>query len=186
MKGKRTGVEFQDHVLTVKRCDCTVMYHLKKPDTICDNVKFINTNGILAVTGDYGNWIFCREFHPSKDGRVSDHYWCEKLQNSSTQKPYEFDGEATRQEIDEMLRDDEELTIEEKDYLLECKDQSHESEFWYNSYAHGNLPNGRDHEFPPCEEKITEWLQVVFDAYEEICRRLHRQPELGESQKEAG
>lgn len=54
---KRTNVDFSKHELTINKSDCTTVYYLKKPGTVVDSVRFINTNGILAVNGDYGNWI---------------------------------------------------------------------------------------------------------------------------------
>ncbi len=66
--GYRTGIKFHDHILTIdKESDNTITYHLKKPDTITNNIKFINTNGLLVVTGDFGNWVFCRDFHPNSN-----------------------------------------------------------------------------------------------------------------------
>ena len=47
----------------------------------CDNFL----PDLCVVTGDVGNWMFCREFHPSSKGHVSDYYWVEKLQMSSSQ-----------------------------------------------------------------------------------------------------
>ena len=49
---KRTSVDFKDHELIIKETDDLSVYHLKKPDTYYDSVKFINTNGIMVVTGD--------------------------------------------------------------------------------------------------------------------------------------
>jgi hypothetical protein len=171
-KMKRTRFDFSKHDLTVKHCDCTVIYHLAKPNTIVDSVKFINTNGILAVTGDYGNWIFCREFHPKENGSVSDGYWMEKLQIASTQKPEEYDSDATRAEIQRRLADNEDPpTDEEKEYyesLLRCVDD----EFEYTCAAYNDKPSDMDWEYIPMIRKTKYWLEVVFDAFEEICSRL--------------
>ena len=91
-KKRVSSLDFSKHVVTVEKQEGLLIHTLAIPGTITQSVKFINTQGIMAVTGDYGNWIFCREFHPSPTGSVSDSYWCEKLRISSRQDPYEFDS----------------------------------------------------------------------------------------------
>ena len=173
MQGKRTGLEFKDHELKTVQTTGLVIHQLKKPNTLCDNIKFINTSGVLVVTGDYGNWIFCREFHPSEDGRVSDGYWKEKLQQSSTQKPDEFDEEGTIKEIKELLEGSEGLTEEETEYLENCLSEAECGEFDYNIVAHrSNVGRFADHENVPGRTKTIYWLLAVFDGFEEICRRI--------------
>ena len=71
----RTSVDWSDHVLTTSKEGYTLIHTIKKPDTVWDMVTFINTNNIMVVTGDNSNWMFCREFHPSPAGRVSEGYW---------------------------------------------------------------------------------------------------------------
>jgi hypothetical protein len=174
MKGKRTGLEFEQHELIVTQGDDLLVHYLKKPNTRQDSVKFINTNGILAVTGDYGNWMFCREFHPTSDGYVSDGYWCEKLQILSTQDPYEFDEVETLNRINKELEDENgDLTDEENKYLNGCKDALGDGKFDYEYYAHReNVGRYCDHECVPYAKDVTYWLKVVFDAFDEICRRM--------------
>ena len=73
---KRTDVDFSKHDLTIIKRENYLLHDLKSPDfDYTERVKFINIEGVLVVTGDYGNWIFCREFHPSSQGYVSDNYW---------------------------------------------------------------------------------------------------------------
>jgi hypothetical protein len=62
MKGKRTGIEFGEHEVLVTKTEECLIHYLKKPNTISDSIKYINVGGILAVTGDYGNWIFVENF----------------------------------------------------------------------------------------------------------------------------
>lgn len=172
MREKRTEVNFDKHELTIIDSPEVLIHIFAKPDTFCGSIRFINTQNILAVTGDYGNWIFCREFHPSADGFVSDSYWCEKLRISSTQKPTDYDPEGTRKEIEERLKDeDEDLSEEEKTYLEDLLYQVDEREERYLVYAHDNLPSNRDHEFVPYIKKLNLWLEVIFDAFDEICQR---------------
>lgn len=79
--GRRTKVDFSSHELKITSLSGEgSKYELKKPDTIIHSVVFFVLGGITAVTGDFGNWIFCREFHPNISGEnVSDRYWVEKL-----------------------------------------------------------------------------------------------------------
>lgn len=134
---KRTDLDFSKHELTITVEGNTTIHHLKKPDTFIDSIKFINTNGVLVVTGDYGNWIFCREFHPSEKEYVSDGYWLEKLKISSSQEGEEFDSEATEKKLKEMIIEYENKR-EVVDYLTDLLDYVNEDEFNYRNYAFDN------------------------------------------------
>lgn len=179
LRSKYTTLDFKDHELIITKTDGILIHHLKKPNTITHNIKFINTNGVCVVTGDYKNWVFCREFHPSKDGYVSSHYWCEKLQISSSQEPYEFDDKATKKEITEMLKDSEDFENEEKkeeyiEYLNECFDYCDSQEWEYVSFAYNNMPSFMDAESVPNCRSIKHSLLFIFDAFNEICNRLDK------------
>ena len=76
MNTKRTEVDFSKHVVEITKQEGLFVCYIRVPGTITNSVKFINTNDIMAVTGDFGNWIFCREFHPSATGGVSDGLLC--------------------------------------------------------------------------------------------------------------
>lgn len=170
-KGRRTGLDFSQHNLIMNKTDDLAVYYLRKPNTVCDSVKFINVHGILAVTGDYGNWIFCREFHPGPKGFVSDGYWREKLNISSCQEPEKYDSEKTAAEIRSRMKDPE-LTEEENEYfqtLLLYVDE----EINYMYHAFNDMPNGWDYESIPVVKSVDHWLLVVFDAFDEICHRLN-------------
>lgn len=169
---RRTKVDFSKHVLTpiVSVEGVPLTFRFADPNTNCYAITFINSCGILAVTGDCGNWIFCREFHPSKDGGVSDGYWCEKLRIASTQKPADYSPDKTRQEINEMLSE-EDIDNEDKEYLTSLLDYVDECEERYLVFAHDNLPGDRDHEYVPFCKELNPMLAVVFDAFDEICRR---------------
>ena len=171
LRKKRTDKDFSKYVLEeIRPNDDILVYKFGVPDKYCGSLVFINAYGVLSVTGDYGNWIFCREFSASPDGYVSDGYWCEKLRIASTQKPSDYDHEATREEIKEMLNE-EDIDEEDKEYLEDLLDHLDEGEERYLVYAHDNLPKGRDHEFVPLRKKLNPWLEVIFDAFEEICER---------------
>ena len=178
--GSRTDFDFSNHELIVEQSEDLLVHTLKhKEYSSWYLFKFINTNGIMVVTGDYGNWMFCREFHPSAEGMVSDYYWCEKIKIASTQQPFEFDDEATIKEIQDMLNggleedgyegDDLEIMV---DYCNELLDKVYDGELHYEAFAYGEMPYCIDTESVPNVKKIKHWLLCVFDAFEEICRRL--------------
>jgi hypothetical protein len=127
VREKRTEVDWEKHVLTVVPGE-TLIHRLTIPHTISQSVTFINTEGIMAVTGDYGNWIFCREFHPSPEGYVSDIYWLQKLRNSSCQDPYDFDSNEVKRQIEE-LKKEHELPAKEIEWLDDLSDAADDGEY---------------------------------------------------------
>lgn len=168
----RTNTDFSKHVLTTTKREGMLIHVLAKPGTNMDSVTFVNTNDIMAVTGDYGNWIFCREFHPSASGKVDERYWIEKLQVASSQDPYDFDGKAAKEEIEELLKDPEKsLSPEEKEWLQELLEATDGSEFEYIAKVM-DYPASFPSEMIPKGKTTKYWLLVVFDAFEEICRRM--------------
>jgi len=100
----RTHFDFSKYELSVEKNGNTTIHKFKVPNKTLTAVTFINSCGIMAVTGAFGNWIFSREFIPKKGFKVSDGYWCEKIEQSSFQTPYVFDKETVRQEIQEALQ----------------------------------------------------------------------------------
>jgi len=174
---KRTDVDFSKHELHITKQEGLLVHHLKKPDTYWDSIKYINTNGLMAISGDYSNWLFCREFHPSADGHCSDGYWQEKLKNSSCQEPSKYDSDETELEIKEMLADpDREWSEEEKEYLEECL-QYVDDEVEYTYHAYRNNPGTIDCESVPFCKKVDYHFLVILDGFEEICRRMKEEKE---------
>lgn len=169
---KRTDIDFSKHTLTVTKAPGCMVHDFGRPGSSYNRVKFINIAGIMAVTGDFGNWIFCREFHPSADGRVSDEYWCEKLRIASTQTSHEYDEDGTHKKILHELATEEDLTPEEKEYLEECARLT-DSEFGYDAFAYQeNVGRYEDGEYVPKVIRVKPWLQIIFDGFEEICHRM--------------
>lgn len=177
----RTGVDFTKHELIVTEQDGLLVHRLKHPEyTHMNSVTFINTNGIMAVTGDYGNWIFCREFHPNAKEGVSGGYWLEKLKIASSQEGQEFDSEGTSEEIQrgldggleeygyrgENLKEAKEYYENLLNFYVDC------SQWEYEAYAYNNIPSFMCSEDVPNVKKTKIWLQIVFDAFDEICRRM--------------
>jgi len=178
MKGKRTGIDFSKHQVIVSDHENLLVHYLRKPDTICGSIKYINTNGILAVTGDYGNWIFCREFHPSAKGYVSDGYWKEKLHIASSQEANEYDAEHTQAELEAKINGGAEeygYTGEKLEralkYFKECLYYV-DDEYEYINYAYRHTPSFMDSESVVMVKRTKYWLMAVFDGFDEICRRI--------------
>jgi hypothetical protein len=187
VKGKRTGIDFSKHEVRITESDGLLIHYIKKPGTINDSIKYINTNGIMAVTGDYGNWIFCREFHPSKEGGVSDGYWEEKLCIASTQEPKEFDPEATEKELKRLLSKGlkeygytGDMLKKMQEYCRECLRYVGEDQWSYKKVAYDECPS--DYEAVVYIKKTKYWLLAVFDGFDEICRRMKENELVNEKQ----
>jgi hypothetical protein len=187
MKGKRTGIDFSKHSLIISESKNpqVSIAELKVKGSRINSFVFVNTMGIMSVTGDYGNYIFCREFHPHDDGGVSDSYWIEKMVISSIQKPGEFCSESTQQEIEELLSRKEEQGLSEEDveYLEDLLTHvDDEIEYAYNAYRQKPSKGVfSDNEYIPFCKKIHVQIPYVFDAFDEICRRLKEGGDINSS-----
>lgn len=183
----RTSNDWSKHEVAITKFDGVLIHHIKKINGSSDrNVKFINAGGILAVTGDYGNWIFCREFHPSKEGGVSDGYWNEKLKLASCQEPFDFDSEATKEQlknefseykIDNTIFSEDNDFNEKCEYYSKCIELCDEGELDYTHYAYRERPNDVEYEDVVFIKTEKIWLKCVYDAFDEICRR-YRENEI--------
>lgn len=176
LRKKRTKIDWSRHEVTViKYGDDVLVHKFKRPNTISQSVTFINAFGVLTVTGDYGNWVFCREFHPSSDGSVSEHYWCEKARISSTQRVSDFCPDSTREKIEKLISEqdmDDPLRAEEIEYLNDLLSNIDDGYERYMVYAYDNQVGRFDFESIPCVKKLDPWLEAIFDAFDEICLRL--------------
>lgn len=189
----RTGKDFSEHVHTVEIYKCGEkeirVDHFKKPETFMESLQFINTDRVLTITGDYGNWVFCRPFIPSPAGKVSDQYWIEKLKISSEQKLDELDLEGIRTEIKERIATGLEEQGFEGEELEKCKD-------WYlelleetddklnylaKAYRDYDRPDCIDHEDIPNYNKVPVWLEIIFDAFEVMCSRMEKPEPVAQS-----
>jgi hypothetical protein len=172
----RTKVDFSKHELEVIKNDHVLIHRFKLPDReYYHSVTFINTCGIMSVTGDFGNWIFCREFHLNSEfGGVSDGYWNEKLSIHSTQTYAKFDSEATLEEIqefEEKYDEENEMPEEVADWVQELKENV-DSELDYTNIAYREKPSSIDYECVPFGKKQDSHLSAVYDAIEAICEKL--------------
>lgn len=171
----RTNVDFSEHEVLITQNQFVNVWHLKRPSSIIHNIKYINTNGVLVVTGDFGNWVFCREFHPSEEGYVSGGYWDEKLEILSEQKSHAFDSDVTVELISEFEKDFEqyygrEMSEEEKEWIEELKSNVYD-EIDYVQVAYRNSPSTIERESIPFGQVRHKWLDAVYDGFDEICKR---------------
>lgn len=178
LRKRKTTWDFTKYKLDVVETDNCTIHTIHDNGASCGKVIFINTSGIMAVTGDFYNWIFCREFMPSKEGYVSEHYWCEKLQIASGQSGYVYDSSETEKELNHMISEGcasygyegEDLQLM-KDYYTDCLRYT-DNEEEYNVFAHDNLPNFTDYESIINISIVRNQLLIIFDAFNEICNRL--------------
>lgn len=175
--GKRTGINFSNHEVIVTKTDDIMIHYLKKPNTQYDCIKFINTNGILAVTGDYGNWIFCREFHPYANGCASIGYWHEKLSILSTQNAKEYSSDETSAALKEMINGGAEeygytgeRLQQALDYFNECL-LNVDDELDYTHFAYRNYPSFMDTEEIIFCKDYKYLFKAICDGFDELCRR---------------
>lgn len=180
---KRTNVDFSKHILYETHYTNPVTGHnldvweLKVPNTMWYRVIFINSCNTLTIDGDYGRFSFCREFHPSKDGYVSDGYWLEKMRNSNCLIYDEYDSEATEKELKELIKtgleeygyEGEELKDKKKQLknLLTYVDDKIEYE--YHAFR-GYIDLDYDM-IPYCKQQNIQ-LDICFDAFDYICQKM--------------
>ena len=183
LRKPETTIDWSKHKLNITKNENVLIHDFKKPGTCIDRVVFINSMGVCSVTGDYGNWIFCREFHPNEEGWVSRGYWQEKLEIASSQKPMKFDSEATRKELESGLKHDleeqgwkgKELQ-EMKEYYESCLEYV-DDENDYEHYSYNHYPDFTDFESVILIKECKYWLKAVFDAFNEICNRIQKEKE---------
>jgi hypothetical protein len=191
--GKRTRIDYSNHLLHIVENEHVNIHHLRLADTGMHSVKFINCGGIMAVTGDFGNWIFCREFVPSSKGYACEGYWQEKLHISSTQKPEEVDFDRIKVSVKNRLEERMKEIEYEGDHPLEDHYFDHDDSelmFWkklYDAAEEGdelgyqvaafrsNSDFAPDYESIPYHKKSPFWLLAVMDAFDEICDRYKKE-----------
>ena len=178
---KRTKIDFSRHEVKVTKLEGVLIHEFKRPNTRNCMLVFINTCGVMTVTGDFGNWVFCREFHPStnNDGGVSAGYWDEKLEISSQQKSKIYDAEQTTKCINEFKESFQdaygrEMTEEENDWIESLENNVYD-EYEYTYLAYREKPSSIDYESVPFGKKRHFWLEAVYDGFDELCEALKRE-----------
>jgi len=196
MRESRTGVDFSKHEHRVEifksEKNEIQIDHFQVGSNNCKYIQFINTDRTLTVTGDYGNWVFCRPFVPSEDGYVSDGYWLEKLKILSEQdSALSFDSEETTKEIQELIDkgledygyEGEELSKAKEWFKELLEEADDELEYTFKAYRDYSKPDFIDYEQIPFQKKVNNWLLIIFDAFDEICKRLEEKQIKNEEEK---
>lgn len=168
-------MNFEKHKLTVEEFGPITVYTFKRPDTINLMTKWIVGLGVTTVTGDLGNWVFCREFHPSKGEKVSRGYWDKKLEMYSVQKAMEFDSYDTLKAIEEFEKDFEdsygEMTGEVEEWLDRLQDKVFDK-IEYEQVAYRDKPSFIEYEDVPYGEIRHAQLDLVYNSFDEMCDRV--------------
>ena len=174
---------FKEHILIEKHLKDGKynldVWDLIRPDSeYTQRIRFINSCGTLTVNGDFGNWIFCREFYPSKNGFVSRSYWDEKLQIASVQESHIFCSDETKKLLDEFIKKQQEYyqykgkeIPEEITEWFDSLDSALFDKIEYESVAYREKPSRFDYDDIPYGEKRHIWLDIVYDAFNELCKR---------------
>lgn len=182
---KRTDINFSNHEHRVEyfkseNGDSLISVdHFQVGDSMASYIKFTNTAHNLVVTGDYGNWVFCRPFIPGVNNYVSDGYWLEKLSTYSNQVYSDYDSDETANEIMILVQTGLEEYGYEGDELKASKEWfssllyfvDDELEYTYHAYR-GDKPSFIGYDEVPLVKKVDSRLLIIFDAYDEICNRL--------------
>lgn len=179
----RTHVDFSKHILYETHYTNPITKHnlnvweLKIPDSWLYRVIFINSCGVLTVDGDVGRYSFCREFHPSKDGGVSECYWLEKLRIGNDLVWDRYDSEKTAKEIEELIETGLEDYGYEGKQLEKIKEQltdllkyvDDEIEYKYHAFR-GYID--LDYDMIPYVKEENYRLDIIFDAFDHICKMM--------------
>ncbi len=189
MNNKRTNWDFSQNILTITEYKNNTVYDFKRPDSIVGRVKITNIEGICLITGDFGRWSFCREFHPLNNATVSEEYWLEKLNQNSTQQPTEWNPNDNKQALYELINElkqefhDEYQKYDHNHNKFKEELDDHiefindligytEDEIEFISFAKEHHPNNFDTERIPEYRSIKHQLNIVFDAFEQMAKQL--------------
>lgn len=172
---QRTEIDFSKHEIIVTKNSWELNLENKK----MLGIKFTNIDEVMLVTGDFGNWIFCRQWVPCLNTKVSEGYWIEKLKNGSSQIAGAYSPEKTLKAIEEKIAelheepysDNEDIQNEYLEYLEEMKGYVHD-ELDYTYHAYRDKPEFLEYEDVIFIKKINPQLQVVFDAWDYLCDRM--------------
>ena len=170
---RRTTIDLSEMQLIVNKSERISIYEFKLPKGSQSQATFIVGLDITAVTGDWGNWIFDTEFHPKKDGYVSDGYWLEKLRRNSCQEPTVFDSSFCEQQIKELLDSQESVLTNEEGEFLYGLQGAIISEQAYNNFVFANKDMwSGTYEDLPTGRKVRRHLPILFDMFDEMCERI--------------
>lgn len=184
---KRTQQDWSQHVHTREvfkneKGDEIITDRLEKQGTLDEHIVFINDQSGLTVRGDFGNWVFNRNFMPNGGNKVgvSDAYWMEKLIIGSEQKFDRLDFEQIEKDFKEEVEEalpryahspyQIEVIKEWEEEVLNIISDEDKLGYIYKMHRKPSPVDWRP-EDAPMAKKTPIWLSIVFDGFEEICRR---------------
>lgn len=140
-------------------------------------------DGEMAITGDFGSWVFRRFFHPKMRERLSRGYFIEKVYNNES---HMFDSKLLYKNIIEYIEqyfsdllEDEDLTEEEIEGIHEIKANVDYSSFYYDSQGEyyyrfesalecNGINLQVEWESAPEWKAVNPWLENIMDVYDYI------------------
>ena len=147
-------------------------YKFVDKETEKAEICFVIYNGVTTVSGDYGNWVFNKPLHPSKEWLpINIPYLLEKLRMYSTQQPCVWDEQEALAGVNEWVKCRENITDEEIDWAQQLI-YSVETEHEYIHVAYYNKPESVNTEDVPISKKLNPQLVIVFQAFEHICKKM--------------
>ena len=149
-------------------------------DSDFNSVLFVNFKGILTVSGDFGNWVFDREFIPSEKNQYCIPYMNEKLRKSSEQSAGEFDSEATvaslKKRVTEILSEhfpDKIEKLEQREATLEDRSFFQEAVILFQTLKYQNTTSV-ENDMKELDwildlwSKSDNWIEYVASAMSEM------------------
>lgn len=177
---QKTKIDFSKHEVKTIWENGILIHDFRDPSTPYCGLTFINTCGVMTVTGDFGNWVFSREFHPCPDfdngNGVSRNYWDEKLESNSVQSAMVFDTDATEKAIRRFRKEfkgiyDRKMTQEERDWLDDLYNYTRE-EWRYIYHAYYFRPFSIDAEDVPIGKIRNKSLEAVYDGFNALSKAM--------------
>lgn len=181
----RTNIDFSKHEVTVIKHDGILIHHFKRPETTDHMLTFINACGVMTVTGDFGNWVFSREFHPTANNEsdvdeyyVDDCYWDEQLMTASNQDYEIYDAKTALKEIKEFKENFHKIYKREMDWdeqdWIESLERNVDDEISYRQILYFEKPSTIDSELIPYGKYRHYWLEAIYDGFDALCEALRK------------
>lgn len=153
------------------------VYDLSLGASSVSRVKFTVGGGHTLVTGDYGTYVFEREFHPHPKGSVSEDYWIGKI--PSNMNSMEYSSKVTMELISDLSKNISEYGYDEDKMgkivsaLLEATNYvENEHDYYHHILYDSDLYSLLDAEDVPWGKDYNHRMDYIFDAFEKMCSIL--------------
>lgn len=194
LRTKLADIDFSNHKLEIKEDKLTTIHSLIHPEyDVMFRVNFINVMDRLLITGDFGNYVFNRSFYPNEENYVSVSYWNQKLIGEAHELEFneivkdleealdKYVENKMEEEPDEDCEDKDEYIMmnsdDVMDYYEKCIELAENRDDSYKFFAYNDYPDdlAEDYGDVVIHEKTLERLRIVYDAFNEICRRVQQE-----------